>query len=92
MKKIPAALRFVASIPFYAASVLAALLSIKPVLDAVILLLSGFWTAYRVGQVLGYLFFAAALATISAGLWVLGLYVRTAHWRKPAKPAGSPST
>ncbi|WDU64865.1 hypothetical protein LRS56_10595 [Pseudomonas poae] len=90
MNKLPGSLRLVASLPIYAASVLAWILSIKPPLDAAFILFSGFLTPYRIGQALGNLFACAVLAAIACGLWILARYVRTSQWRKQPKPVNAP--
>lgn len=90
MNNLSGALRLVVSLPIYAASILASLLTLKPLFDAGMILLAGFLTPYQIGSVLGYLLASAIMTTIAAGLWMLARYVRTSRFRKQPAPVANP--
>jgi hypothetical protein len=80
-------LRFFASMPIYSISILIWVYIAKTILKSAVLVFSVYLSPYRFGQVLGIWLICIVAAALSAGLWMLGRYVRTSSFRKPPKPA-----
>ncbi len=87
MNKALYSLRLLASMPIYAISILIWVYIVKTIVKSTVLVFSVYLTPYRFGQVMGIWLICVVAAGISAGLWLLGRYVRTSSFRKTPKPA-----
>lgn len=86
MNKVIYSLRFFASIPFYAISILLWAYVVKTVIESTMLVFLVYLTPYSFGQVLGTWIVCIVMAGISVGIWMLGRYVRTSHFKSAPKP------
>lgn len=86
MNKALYSLRFFASLPFYAISILIWAYIVKTVIKSAVLVFTVYLSPYRFGQVLGIWIICIVAAGISVGLWMLGRYVRTSRFRRFPKP------
>lgn len=82
-------LRFAASLPIYAVAVLIWFQISKTIIKSAVLVFTTYLTPFRFGEVLGVWLFCVLTACIAYGLWVLGRYVRTSHFRVQPKTSSS---
>ena len=75
--------------PIYAISILIWAYIAKTIVKSAVLVFTVYLTPYRFGQVMGIWIICVVAAFISAGLWLLGRYVRTASFKKMPKPVTS---
>ena len=89
MNKALYSLRLAASLPLYAVAILIWIEVTKTIIKSAVLVFTVYLTSYRFGEVLGVWIFCVLAAVIAYGVWLLGRYVRTSHFKTKPKPSST---
>lgn len=87
MNKAIYSLRFIASLPIYAVSLLLWIYIANTAMKAAALVFRGYLSPQEVGHTLFDWSVCVVTAVLSVGLWLLGRYVRTSSFKRAQKPA-----